>query len=441
MAEVREDRWVDRILGVGVGAVAPYLYRGANHVINRFSDDVSPRVVKKVDELTDRAAQKFIDRFSLLERNVHVTRSRKRRRTAASNVGLGDSQQFHIVNSVPEQYVRATRTHRFGETLPPEELKDMIEEIPINKGGYRVEQSFYKMPKRFKRRGKYRRGRRRSKVMTKRGVKALIQRNAQFAGSWNKYRKGKAFYLNSSYGNHAVSEMDFNNISHMTTDYVNYIAKIANFQPGTGGVDQPQFGNKYQAKGGKVKLMLHNPLTEIVIATFWWIRPKGMENDTPSSVWQTEWAQYAPATASVYNKTFSQDFQTYPTEFPEWKKRFDIVQKYNVVFRPGDYRELYLKLPSFTFDYQEQSGFNFNSNTRHLMIQLKGIPTMQNLGTGDPTNVNYTLTHLEMIYELEYQLVPLATTATSFLASRIERGTVTAGKSLIPENTSSITIV
>lgn len=450
MAAQVQDPWFNRLIGVGVGAVAPYIYRGANHVISRFTNDISSRVVKRVDDLTDRAAKKVVDKFGLIELSKKIrkrkldnpfTRAPSRRRRVIPATPLiienGDGRLFNRgVN-------RRGRADFVTEAPLDDQIMDILEDVPINKAYFPLHKSFYKMPKRFKRRGAYKRGRRRKKAVTKRGVKALIQKNAMFAGSWNKYRVSDDYYLSSTYGNHVVGTLSFNTHTHLASDYVNYIYKVANVNPVTAGTDQAQHGGKYQAKGGKVKVMMHNPLTEIVIATFWWIRPKEHGTVLPSTLWSTEYAEYAPNTVSVYNKTFTNDFQTYPTEFPEWRKKFDILQKYNVVFRPGDYREMYLKLPSFTFDYQELEGTTtYKANiSRHLMIQLKGIPTMQNQIGPDPSNVNYTLTHLEMIFELEYQLVPLANTAASLLASTIARGTVTAAKSLIPESSSTIQTV
>lgn len=159
---------------------------------------------------------------------------------------------------------------------------------------------------------------------------------------------------------------------------------------------------------------LHNPMTEDVIATFWLIETECTTDIDPYDMWVYEWGQMrevaisTPILAAEYT-SHAQDFFTYPTEFPEWKRYFRIKKKWKTVFKPGDNKKLIFKHAPIRYVTNENdidAATFVKGKSYFLMYELRGIPTHQNTGgslaTSNVNNLSYSPGALDCVHKRSY---------------------------------------
>lgn len=367
-----------------------------------------------------------------------------------------------LIETVEEKVAsfKHDRRRKRRRTAPPSDqaLVTMVEDVrrsqPIalsviqgKRGG-----SFIKMPgkRKFKGKTRGRKAKRSKKAVTKRGVKSMIARQAVFAGSWLWYcysNKGFA----GSYSTGAMSEYGLQHRGYIVfRDALGTLAslKTAVFDkglnlPSTGAADQPQADTyTYMFRRCIRKIYFHSCMTENQTMTCWLLRQKQNNDNVPTNTWSTAWSDFAVTTGGSYSSmTFEQDFSTFPTEFREWRRNFEIVKKYQFGLVPGQTKMIKIKgHMRKVYNPEDDNVYNKGKDTHYLMYQIQGVPT-HNGTTPTLTEINWSPTGVDIIWDEKFQFGANANNAKASYRISSRSTLSAAGKSLIPEVSTNITAV
>lgn len=309
-----------------------------------------------------------------------------------------------------------------------------------------------------RRRRRYRRSKR-----SRKGMMAAIKRTiSNITGTPDqavRYYKSDAFSVTSVYGAFGVGLYTIDILPEYAILHDLGIKAFGATFDALGGADEPNSLRAFVVgvKKNLLKFTFHNPLTEIVEATLWWLEfmDDAYEDDfdanLPNFMWLNEYQASQPEAAGTYKDQWQRDFMTYPTAFKKWRKKFKILKKAKIMMNPGDVRRWYCKGKSYMtclddwYDYHGDplgQPIKIKANiTRCLMIQIKGVPTCQNDGeTVVPTSIDYAPAALEVIVERECYLQHRVNNfRVQYADPKVLQ--VSEGRSLIPENTALIQIV
>lgn len=293
--------------------------------------------------------------------------------------------------------------------------------------------------------------RRKGKRVTKRGVRAMINIHAKKGLNRMKFRRSHGTYLGNVvatvptpvFGNvvRGASEMEFHPYSSITADQATaaLMLPVVNY----GGAAQPKSAlqdRKMCIFKRRVNAMFHNPMNELVRATFWLVCPREGNNTQPDAEWSNQWTTKLITSGAG---SFVTDYTTFPTDYPQWRAMWRIHKKWTTVFQPGQTKRMWFKIPS-TQSFYPLDLVDGNSKafiTYNLMYELKGVPTHQNNAGTQTENVNYSPAALDMCYEYTYS-VSLSSGAIDLKTrADFQRDTVTAGQSLINEGAGQIATV
>lgn len=231
--------------------------------------------------------------------------------------------------------------------------------------------------------------------------------------------------------------------------------------------------NNFAWKNCYKEFMFHNPVTYGEIVTVWLIKKLSADDNVdvnkdypPTKVstlpypilswptgdygsltavhgpmldWFTEWNEVDFQTSKAMK--FYEDFTDYPSKYPEWRRKWKIVKKTKFFMNPGETKIWKCKLPSGRFQDVDHSGFSISDSTRPVffenlthffMFMVEGLPTHQNGGTNDPTQVNRCATGLEFTVETRCD-VAITPSLKTDIKKTVDNYTeaVTAARSLI----------
>lgn len=300
------------------------------------------------------------------------------------------------------------------------------------------------------RRRRYKR-RRRGKRVTKRGVKALINIHAKKGLNRCKFRRSHGTYLGNVvgvvptpvFGNvvRGSAEMEFHNYTDIQNDMATAALQLPVVPYGTVGAGKSAIQDRKMCiYRRRVNVMLHNPMNELVRATFWLVCPR--EGNSTQAV--TEWSnQWTTKLVTSGTGTFVTDYTSYPSDYPQWRAMWKIHKKWSTVFQPGQTKRMWFKIPATQSFYPLDlvDGASKPFITYNLMYELKGVPTHQNNAGTQTENVNYSPAALDMCFEYTY-CVSLSSGAMDLkLNGDFQRDAVTAGQSLINEGAGQIATV
>lgn len=358
----------------------------------------------------------------------------------------------HKLQANLHDYFRATKKRKFFDGFEPQPtgaptqqpanmqvFQPTTKTVPATKPlGYGSKGSFANILMAYKRRySGYSRRRRykRRKYTTKRGVKSLIANYANQAGSWFKNQYSITQGFNSDFGLVARGSQYFNTYSDMN----GYDTIVANAQGilATGGTDEPRSGNhRIKVRNNYVETLIHSNINEYQFVNVWLML--SMIGDTgmgPVTRWATEYGERMPVSTGITggNCPFPNNFMTYPTEFPQFRREWKIKKKWSFMLAPGQTAKLKYKLKNLTITLNDlvttenvQPGF-----TSCFMIELKGVPTHQNDGMAQNLDtINRSRTGVDVIHDVRMQLCKVANTY-SYLQSTNLRETVAAGQSIV----------
>lgn len=300
-----------------------------------------------------------------------------------------------------------------------------------------------------------------SKSVTRTGVKRLISKRAGHVGDLTLHKQG-TFTIRTGtdggtsidpdgsgalvYGFRAISGAAFETYDDLTgdngyADRIQYLFPV----PTVGGADQlPSYGvYKITLEKTNVNFLIHNPVNEVVRATFWWLKHNDDQSVSGSATWLTEYQQSdATSSTDFVSRDFYKAFtDTAPTAYGQFNRAFTIVKKYECVFQPGQTREMSCPLNTFTCRQIDlPSGETFLKNlTHHLMVKLEGVPTAQNTaGTYDNTKVAMSPSSLEFFWTLKRRM-SVNTSDFKFNTFNADgQGAVTSGRSTVVASASAI---
>lgn len=296
--------------------------------------------------------------------------------------------------------------------------------------------------RRIKRIMRYRKKRRlrRRKPITKRGVKQLIALNAAKAGSGpiNLYFQ-YAFRLSGTFGEAARRAEAFN--------YTNALEELktitaARYPPAATNtyVDSTDVA-RYQKLHVKTRVIwqIHSTCNEVQEITIWRVRAKqDMElGFSPLEVWTNEYAEqnallYYDTTTDITIANFVNAFQTFPTQYREWNKRWKIVKKTKASLLPGQTVKYSFKIPYMQYQQSDQDPSIYTTayiknKTECILMQLKGVPTAQaadeNIISTSSTGIDANIYIHNQCWLSSTNVIPMSGHASKF-------GTVTSAESI-----------
>lgn len=332
----------------------------------------------------------------------------------------------------------------------------------IQKGIYK--QSLTRMPYTFwlrkRRRFNRRRGRfrKRRKLVTKRGVKAITSRMQGMSPYQEFTHLSKTYFgdtqfvgnpavevPNPTYGNIVRGNIGFWWQSDISSNVHGYtkLDEILASKPTLNAATSNNY--KYSIKKFSVTLELHSCVNEMFEATFWWCLCKQNDTDAglwPKALWKDEYVDRNEDTVNAATD-FDKDWTTYPTKYKQFNENWKIMKKYKTTFLPGQTKKLKLKGRSFIYkvaDNDDNLQYSHAGMTQVLLYQLKGVPTHQNDGVDQTTDVNLTPAALDVLVTRKHMM------ARSMLTDGIYSTTnslpaITSGLSLMPEASATITTV
>lgn len=251
--------------------------------------------------------------------------------------------------------------------------------------------------RRFKNR--YRMNKRR-RYCTKKGVKMLINKMAAFDSKFTKLK-----VVDSEYWGYVVAGVPTIRYGYVERGFLAFsdLAAInaalavvdANSVAKTGGYNEAN-NYRYCFKKFSIKILMHNPITEDVIATFWWCKVKDSWIYDPVTLWEGEYTQKVD---SAISGAFNRQFSTSPTEYKEWNNYYEIGEKFKTVFKPGETKTMRLDHKGFYHQVNDSSNENYQVGKTHvLMWQLHGVPSHENTGGAQTDNVTFSPAALDIIY-------------------------------------------
>lgn len=401
----------------------------AVHELKEGERKVQDAIIHEVHELLTRLEHEGEELIETVESKIDEMRRGRRRKRPRTRAPT-DEALVKMVDDVKES-------------------RQIAMTVVAPKGGG----SFVKMPKRkYNGKSKSKRRTKKRKLVTKRGVKQMIARNAVFAGSWLWYIFSESQFI-GSYSTGAVSEYGvkargsivllggLSNVAGLKTAVYDKALNI----PATGAADQPQADTyTYYFRKALHRFYFHSCMTENQSATVWILRQKQNNDNVPTTTWSTAWGDFAVTAGGTYaSMAFADDFSTYPTEFREFRRNFEIVKKYHFGLTPGQTKMIKCKglfRKVFNPEDDNSAGYTYGKDTYWLMYELQGVPT-HNGTTPTLTQVDWSPTGIDLIWDIKYQFGASANNAKAQYRYNSRTALTAAGKSLIPEVTTNITAV
>lgn len=365
----------------------------------------------------------------------HVTRTKHR----TKRVKRGD---------LPSNIIPASRT-----LIVP--IREAHVHNAVQKGIYPLSYTsmpytYWKRRRAWRRRG--RRFRKRRKTITKRGAKNIAARVMGMSPYQKFTNISKSYFGDTSgsapapaYGRIVRSELIhfYENQITNTTDGTQKLDSLISSKPGLNTVATNNY--KYSFRKIVYNMELHSCVNEMFEATFWWLMATDESdtvNDSPLNLWK---AEYVDKNQDLINAStdFDADWTTYPTMYKAFNDQWKIVKKYKTVFNPGQTKKLRLKGMPFIYknaDNPSGSPYIRKGKTMVLLYQLKGVPTHQNASGTQTTDVNLTPAALDVIIVKRFEIARSVYTDGVYAMSN-NLPTVTAGVSLMPEASATITTV
>ncbi len=375
----------------------------------------------------DLAARKTVHLKNLRKRMAHEMSGERYPQATLEQAGLyGHKKRRRIVRG--KGYIPATKT------------------IAMVDDGYAAHLSNYNLSDMPYTRSMSRRGKRRraksSGYVTKRGVKQMINRYGALAGTYNKHVHSQDVYLGNSaagvptetYGEvyrNSIETLKQADIAALRDGFFEKLTAL----PTTGGAGEPSLESlALIVKNMRYKFCFHNPMNEMVRATFWWLKTQSPNSVAPDTLWNNSYIA-----RRIDTTTWAQNFETFPTEFDEFNQFYKIMKKTKAIFHPGETKMLYTKARGFRWvEEDEQTSTYQPPYSYFLLVELKGVPTHQNDNAGtQSTEINYTPVALDCIWN-RVIVGGLASTVGSQVDYDNTRGTVSAAVSYLPENVAVI---
>lgn len=318
--------------------------------------------------------------------------------------------------------------------------------------------AIYKIMPNARRRGK----RAASKSVTKTGVKRLITSEANKIGDLTVHKQGSFAVRTGSDGGtsidpdgtgalvygfraiHGVSFEEYNDFVAADNSYQDRMSYLYPF-PTVGGADQLPSTNVYRLTAEKtvVHFLIHNPMNENVRATFWWLRAAQDSGVTPHATWLTEYQQFdAASSVDFAARDWYQAFtDNSPTFYKQFGHYFEIVEKYETVFAPGQTKTMDCPMRKFSSVPLEMSASDsyIKGLTHWLLVKIEGVPTAQNTaGVYDSSKISYSPSSLEFVWNFKRTVHMNVNDFkfNSFAASGL--GAVTEGRSTVVAAASKI---
>lgn len=383
-----------------------------------------------------------------------IMKNKIARKRAAMSDEKSSGVQLHSNN-----IVELTELTAEGFYQAPSAIDVMVDDSVVNSvlGGTRSSKSGGVISKKMPY-GRSKRKRGSSKYVTKRGVKRIIKDTVALIGDCEFIRQSSLFIRTANdgagnvdpigtgallYGKRAIFSWTWDNRNAWfvgTDSYQDRIKKIVSY-PTPGGADAPPSDTVYLLSHGKIFLEfhIHNPMNEVVQATFWWLKCVDDTNLAPEETWKTMYENRDALSGVAI--PWDAAFFDYPTKYDHFNDHWEIKKKFQVTFQPGETKKLTLTIPKAKLAEVDVDATNayIKNITHNLMCEIMGVPTGQvTAGNYVPNTINFTPASLELIYWSRTKIGG-ASQAANFTGFHSDsRGTVTAGQSLIPEVSATI---
>lgn len=280
----------------------------------------------------------------------------------------------------------------------------IIPEVASYKAGFiDYFESLNKMPYSRKRYGRKRRmRRRRGKSLTKRGVKRMIKHANDVQGEYLDQYNQFGRQLLGTFGTVARAQFipffqlaDLNAI--LAATQLVYPLPAA-----TAGVGAPQAGNHtLLIKNVNWDILIHSNSNEMQEVSFWYLINQSDSNSVsynPLTLWSAEYLQKGVNTEVI---PFANNFGTYPTKYSEWNQYWKILKKCKFMLAPGKTVRWRVKGRRISFTPLDEPPHSQLENiTTYFMVELKGVPTNESVGTA--TNVSRSITGVDITFDLKY---------------------------------------
>ena len=273
-----------------------------------------------------------------------------------------------------------------------------------------------------------------SDYVTRRGVKRMIGEHAQFVDKYTHIQDQGGVYLGYvTGGNIPTVRYGYvergNMIFGSKTEWEAWATIVNNNSPTKTAGHNESVNYKYRTRRRKYTFLFHNPVNEVVRATFGWIKCKedGATTHTPAIVWPLEYAQKV----DVSGTAFDTNFLEYPTKYKIFNDYFEILDKVKVLFQPGQTMKWKTKCrPSILSETDAPDEAHRQAHTYFLMWELKGVPTHQNGGGTQTNQVSYSPAALDCIYHESLEMARTSA-AGDLIHVQSNLPEVTAGKSQV----------
>lgn len=379
---------------------------------HKYLSDLGNRIVG----IGEHAGEEFMEKIEEFGHDLY-TNVRPRKRSK----GFHDEEMKDDIPDVEDEDVMQTEIPQieYPSVIDQiqEQLGKMEDELPVSSD--RASKSFPYSMVGYKRR---RRGSRRSKKkVTKRGVKAIIKKQAAWLGDgYCEYSTSQAgaFYTSLTGQGHipafsvppAYPTLVHNCKGYKTHGFLHKASlddmMLKNEQNAdvTFTTQAPDPDSiKFHWKKAQVDFEFHNPMTELVKFRCWVF--KAMDDGVGDiyTVWdEQEKKLRTPDLSGPATEALNTVWKSYPSRFEYIRENYKLVHKYKTLFQPGQSKKLKIKLGAGTYSKlaDNPNGFTYIKNKSfQILFECQGMVThLNSAAQNNPSIVCYSGVGLEYVF-------------------------------------------